>query len=91
MAKEKTKEVKTVEIGEVAKEPVISAPVIATPVIQIQPENEFKPYEGEYHMVKVDDKGNDIPGSDFSLHPTTFERGGYGKLSNFRVKKSPKQ
>lgn len=87
MAKEKTKEVKTVVLGET--EP--KTPVIATPVIQVQPENEFVAYEGEYHMVKVDGKGNDIPGSDFSLHPTTFERGGYGKLSNFRVKKSPKQ
>lgn len=53
-------------------------------------ESEYQPIPGYYHLIKVDDNGNDIPGSDFSISPRTYERT-YKRLPQFRVKKSPKQ
>lgn len=53
-------------------------------------ESGYQPISGYYHLIKVDDNGNDIPGSDFSISPRTYERT-YKRLPQFRVKKSPKQ
>lgn len=52
-------------------------------------ESGYQPIPGYYHLIKVDDNGNDILGSDFSISPRTYERT-YKRLPQFRVKKSPK-
>lgn len=48
----------------------------------------FEPHPGEYHLVKIDQNGNELPGSDVSIAPITFNRT-YSKLPNYKVKKSP--
>lgn len=53
-------------------------------------ESGYQPIPGYYHLIKVDDNGNDIPGSDFSISPRTYERT-YKRLPQFRVKKSLSQ
>lgn len=57
--------------------------------IIIEPDNGFHAFPGEYHMIKIDANGKDIPGSDFSIGVRTYNRT-YSKLAGqFRVKKSP--
>lgn len=34
----------------------------------------FQPHPGHYHLVKLDANGDEIPGSDVSISPNTFNR-----------------
>lgn len=86
MAKEKkAKEKKDIEVVIIPDTKVDDTPVITKGIIN-EPEYEVPP--GYYHMVRIDADGNEIAGSDFALHPNTYERGGYGKLTGqFKIKK----
>lgn len=51
-------------------------------------DNGFQPHPGEYHLVELDANGNEVPNSDFSVHPRTYERV-YERNVKFKVKKKP--
>lgn len=67
-------------------------PVI-TPAVQSATPASFEPKSGEYHMVRLDLNGKEIPGSDFSIGANSFRRT-YEKLTTgdkptYSVKKKP--
>jgi len=55
----------------------------------LTPKSYFQAKDGEYHMVKTDDNGIEIPNSDVSVPVKTYERT-FSKSKNYIVKKSPK-
>lgn len=48
----------------------------------------FEPLPGEYHVVGLDDKGNEIPNSDFSVGERTYNRT-FKDNPKFITKKKP--
>lgn len=50
----------------------------------------FDAHPGEYHMVKLDGKGEEIPGSDVSIPEKLYIKT-YSKLDYYKVKKNPKK
>lgn len=69
---------------------------VLQPVVQSEPrivggltyDAGFTPKPGEYHLVELDANGNEVPNSDFSVHPRTYERA-YKDNTKFKVKKNP--
>lgn len=54
------------------------------------PYSGFIAHPGEYHMIRVDKKGAEIKGSDFSVGERTYLKT-YAKRGDFKVKKNPNQ
>lgn len=54
----------------------------------------FEPHPGEYHLMKLDLNGIEVPGSDVSVGPKvfirTFEKLTKGDKPTYVVKKNPK-
>lgn len=48
----------------------------------------FEAHPGEYHLVKVNGNGEEIPGTDVSVPVVTYNKT-FSKLSNYKVKKNP--
>lgn len=44
--------------------------------------------DGYYHLISVDSKGNEIPGTEFRVSPRTYNRS-YAHNPKFLVKKKP--
>jgi hypothetical protein len=52
--------------------------------------NNFQPKDGEYHIVALNQFGNEKEGSDFSASPKLYEKY-YSDPTKFKVKKNPNQ
>lgn len=50
--------------------------------------NNFQPNNGEYHIVALNQFGNEIEGSDFSASPKAYNKY-YAGNDKFKVKKNP--
>lgn len=53
--------------------------------------SEFEAFPGDYHLIKIDENGNDIPGSDFSCPVRTYEKTFSRFDKQYRVKKNLSQ
>jgi len=87
--KQTTAEVKDVAEtpAEVTKiKPTIEPKLVPT---QVLPEAEFYVEPGNYHLVRLDPAGNEIPGSDFQIGAFNAEKSYIPLTSKFKVKKSP--
>jgi hypothetical protein len=74
-----------------APEKVKIEPVI-TP--NIQPDSGFQVKSGWYHLIKLDANGQELFGTDVSVHPNTytktFQKLTEGESPTYKVKKNPK-
>lgn len=65
----------------------------STPIVKIVetapliPANEFVPNEGELHIVALDESGNEIAGSDFSISQKQYDKS-YAGNNKFSIKKN---
>lgn len=57
-----------------------------TPLVSF--ESGFVPKKGHYHLIEVDDKGNEIAGTDLGVGEFTYNRS-FKDNPKYKVKKSP--
>lgn len=83
MSKQQTKDVTPqIEVNVAQKQPQVVKAIVS-------PMSNFQAKPGEYHMVRLDKNGNEIPGSDFSLAERTYERTYKALTNKYKVKKNP--
>lgn len=61
----------------------------AMPKLSAMPMRGFMPKDGEYHLVRLDKEGKEIPGTDVSVPVNTYNRT-FSKRTDYLVKKNPK-
>lgn len=81
------------EVDEIPErsEPKIFLPIpIKTDKYTVPELPEYEPNAGEYHVVSLDARGNEIKGSDFSANEKAIKKV-FSDTTKFKVKKNPQK
>ena len=90
MAKEKINDTKTEEVVvDVQETPTKIVPTIERSAAPIEVAPAFEVAPGNYHLVRLDAAGNEIPGSDFQIGAFNAEKSFIPYPEKYKVKKSP--
>lgn len=60
---------------------------VATDANRLDAIPDFEPLPGQYHIVQIDNEGNEVPFSDFSCAESSLKF--YTDITKFKVKKNP--
>ena len=80
--------IEVVQQEEKPNKPVLVAKAIAPTDLHSIGNNNFQPNNGEYHIIGLNQFGNEIEGSDFSASPKAYAKY-YTDTAKFKIKKNP--